>query len=63
MEFQKKIHVRAVNTFPPDADISEVLNFVKAQRIPGEIVISLPGNNGVSAVIFRESEKVHRSED
>lgn len=56
MEFKKKGFARAVNEFPPKTDVAEALEFVKSQRVPGEFVISLPGNGGVAAMIFREKE-------
>lgn len=59
MEFTKKAHIRAVNSFPAKADPIEVLAFVLEQRVPGELVISLPGNGGVSGICFREKERVH----
>jgi hypothetical protein len=57
MDFKKKAYARAVNEFPPKADVAEVLAFVKSQRIPGELVVSLPGNGGVASIAFREKEK------
>lgn len=59
MDFEKKIHVRAVNSFGPRADVAAVLALVREQRIAGELIVSLPGNGGVSSIVFRESEKVH----
>ena len=59
MEFEKKIHVRAVNVFGPRADVGTVLALVREQRIAGELVVSLPGNGGISSIVFRESEKIH----
>jgi hypothetical protein len=56
MDFKKKGFARAVNEFPPKADVAEVLAFVKGQRVPGELVVSLPGNGGVTAITFREKE-------
>ena len=62
MEFVKKATVRALDIFTAKADVAEVLAFVKAQRVPGELVISLPGNGGVSGITFREKEQVHDAE-
>ena len=56
MDFKKKGFARAVNEFPSKADVAEVLTFVKGQRVPGELVVSLPGNGGVAAIVFREKE-------
>lgn len=57
MIFKKRGFVRAVNEFAPKADVAEVLAFVKEQSVPGELVISLPGNGGVTAITFREKEQ------
>jgi hypothetical protein len=57
-EFTKKVQMRVVNEFPPKSDIAEVIGFVKAQRLPGELVISLPGNGGISAITFKEKEEI-----
>lgn len=56
VQFRKKGFARAVNEFPPKADVCEVLDFVKSQRVPGELIVSLPGNGGVTAITFREKE-------
>jgi hypothetical protein len=60
--FSKKVQLRVINEFPPKSDVAEVLAFVKAQRVPGELVVSLPGNGGVAAIVFKEKEKLHRGE-
>lgn len=57
MDFKKKGFARAVNEFSPKSDLAEVLAFVKSQRVPGELVASLPGNGGVAAIVFREKER------
>lgn len=62
MEFTKKVHLRVANEFPSKSDIADVLSFVKEQRVPGELVISIPGNGGVTSIMFREKEKVHSGE-
>lgn len=61
-EFQKKVQLRVLNEFAPKSDVAEVLAFVKEQKVPGELIISLPGNGGVTAITFREKEKTHRGE-
>lgn len=58
MEFFKKVTARARNMFPPKSDISEVVDFVKGQKIPGEIIIHFPGNGGITSIEFAEKEKV-----
>ena len=61
-EFQKKVQLRVINEFAPKSDVAEVLAFVREQKVPGELIISLPGNGGVSSITFREKEKTHRGE-
>jgi len=58
VQFKKKGFARAVNEFPPKADVAEVLAFVKAQKCPGELRIILPGNGGVSSIVFLEKEQM-----
>lgn len=58
MNFRKKAFARAVNEFSSKSDVSEVLAFVKEQKVPGELVVSLPGNGGVTAITFREKEQL-----
>ena len=55
--FKKKGFVRAVNEFSPSEDIAEVTAFVKRQRVAGELVLTMPGNGGISAITFREKER------
>jgi hypothetical protein len=57
MIFRKKAFARHTNEFSSKADVAEVLTFVKAQRVPGELVVSLPGNGGVAGIVFREKEQ------
>jgi hypothetical protein len=57
MNFKKRAFARAVNEFGSKDDVVEVLAFVKAQRVAGELVVSLPGNGGVAAIVFREKER------
>ena len=56
-EFRKTAKIRATNQFSSKADVAEVLDFVKEQKVPGELVVSLPGNGGVTSIEFREKEK------
>jgi len=57
VQFVKKGFARAVNEFSSKADVAEVLAFVKAQKIPGELRIVLPGNGGISSIVFLEKEQ------
>ena len=59
MEYERKALLRARDSFSPKADIAEVVQFVRALKIPGELVISFPGNTGIHAITFIEKEKVY----
>ena len=59
---RKSAKVRVTNEFHSKADVSEVLDFVKSEKVPGELVISLPGNGGVSGIVFREKERTMDAE-
>ena len=56
INFRKSAKVRVTNEFPSKSDVAEVLTFVREQKVPGELVISLPGNGGISGIVFREKE-------
>jgi hypothetical protein len=56
VDFKKKGFARAVNEFAPKTDVGDALEFVKSQKVPGEFIISLPGNGGIASIIFREKE-------
>lgn len=62
MDFVKKAIIRASNRFSSKADIGEVLEFVKAQKVPGVLVVTLPGNGGVTSIEFLEKEKTLAAE-
>ena len=62
MEFERKVNVQAVDSFPVKADLSEVDLFIRQQRVPGELIISYPGNAGRSSVIFKGKQQVHKGE-
>ena len=62
MEFNRKVRLQTRDTFPPKSDIADVVEFVKAQKVPGEIVVVLPGNGGVRAIEFRGAEITHEGE-
>ena len=63
MNFKKKAFARAVNEFSSKEEVSEVLAFVKGQRVPGELVVSLPGNGGIAGIVFREKERPANMEE
>jgi hypothetical protein len=57
LNFKKRGFIRAVNEFSPQEDPTEVVNFAKRGRVAGEVVFTLPGNGGISAITFREKER------
>lgn len=61
MDFTRKATVQAHDTFDSKADIAEVDAFIRAQKVPGELVISYPGNSGRTSVIFNGKKQVHRA--
>jgi len=63
IEFDKKVMLRVRNTFPPRSDVKEAFEAVRAQRVPGEFIVVLPGNGGVSAIVFIEKEKILTPEE
>lgn len=62
MNFTRKATVQAQDTFPSKSDIAEVDAFIREQEVPGELVISYPGNGGRSSVIFKGKPEVHPAE-
>jgi len=57
IDFSKSVKLRTINEFSSKADVSAVLAFIREQKVPGELVVSLPGNGGITAIVFREKEK------
>ena len=62
MEFERKVTVQAQDVFAAKTDLAEVDAEIKRQRVPGELVVSYPGNGGRSSVIFKGKPQVHRGE-
>ena len=62
MEFTRKATVQAHDTFPPKSDLAEVDAFIREQRVPGELVVTYPGNSGRSSVIFNGKKQVHNAQ-
>lgn len=58
MIFEKKALVRGRSQFNPKDDIREIVEFIRQQRVPGEVRITLPGNGGITSVMFFEKEHV-----
>jgi hypothetical protein len=48
--------MRVTNEFPSKADVASILKFYRSEKLAGELVISLPGNGGISNIEFREKE-------
>ena len=61
LEFRSTTKLRATHEFLSKADVAEVLEFVSEKKVPGELVISLPGNGGISGIVFREKERAYDS--
>lgn len=62
MEFERKVTVQVQDSFPAKSDLAEVDALVREQRVPGELVVSYPGNGGRSAIVFRGKPQVHSGE-
>jgi hypothetical protein len=61
MEFEK-IHTSQIkNRFEPTASLTSVLKLVKDQKVPGQLIVTLPGNGGVTSIEFVEKAKVFRN--
>jgi hypothetical protein len=39
-------------------DIADVVEFCRASKLPGKVTITLPGNGGVTSVVFEGKEEV-----
>lgn len=61
-DFIRKSVIQANDTFPSKADLAAVDAFIRAQRVPGELTISYPGNGGRTSVVFKGKAQVHRGE-
>jgi hypothetical protein len=62
MEFSRKVTVQVQDNFPAKSDLAEVDADIREQRVPGELVISYPGNGGRSAVVFKGKPVTHAGE-
>jgi len=61
-DFTRKVTLQVHDRFQSKEDIAEVVQFVKQQRVPGQIVISLPGNGGITSVEFVGKPTTHEGE-
>jgi len=56
IDFRRTVKLSPLDEYSSKADITEVLAFLRSQKVPGELVISLPGNGGISGIVFRGKE-------
>lgn len=61
-DFSRKVQVQVQDNFPAKSDLAEVDADIREQRVPGELVISYPGNGGRSAVVFKGKPVTHAGE-
>ena len=61
LEFRSVTKLRTSNEFASKEDVAEILAYLRQQKIPGELVISFPGNGGISGIVFREKERAFDS--
>ena len=62
MEFERKVTVQVQDSFPAKVDLAEIDSGIREQRVPGELVVSYPGNGGRSAVVFKGKPTTHMGE-
>ena len=62
MDFDRKVTVQVQDSFPAKSDLAEVDSVIREQRVPGEMVVSYPGNGGRSAVVFKGKPTTHAGE-
>ena len=62
MNFTKKVILQVRNQFSPKSDVAAVLADVREQKVPGKLIVSLPGNGGIDAIEFVEKEQVHKGD-
>ncbi len=62
MEFTRKVTVQVNDQFSSPYDFQSIVDEIKSQRVPGELLISFPGNGGVSGVVFRGKPVSHDAE-
>ena len=55
-DFSRTVKLRVNDVYSSHADLLTILEFVRSQKVPGELVISLPGNGGISGIVFRGKE-------
>lgn len=61
-DFERKVQVQVQDNFPAKSDLVEVDADIREQKVPGELIISYPGNGGRSAVVFKGKPVTHAGE-
>ena len=62
MLFKRKAIVQAKDEFNQKDDLGEIDTFIRSQKVPGELVVSYPGNGGRTSVVFNGKPQVYRGE-
>lgn len=57
--FTRQVALRVHDRFNCKCDIGSVLEFILKQKVPGNLVISLPGNGGITSIEFVGKEQNH----
>ena len=57
LEFRSSTKLKATHEFSSKVDMEELVNFIRGEKCAGELVVSFPGNGGISGIIFREKER------
>ena len=55
-----KVFAHSRTTFPgvkEPLDVADVVDFCRSAKLPGKVTISLPGNGGVTSVVFEGKEQ------
>ena len=63
LEFQRRVSVQTHDTFTPPYDFNRIVEEIKSQRVAGEILVSFPGNGGITSVVFKNKPKLTIVED
>ena len=62
LDFERKVTVQAHDTFVPCADLGELSAMIREQKIPGQLIVSYPGNGGIDSVVFHGKAVKHQGE-
>jgi hypothetical protein len=57
IDFRSSVKLKSTHEFSSKADVEELVNFIRGEKVAGELVLSFPGNGGISGIIFREKER------